>query len=166
MQRAQWPRTAPLSIRRMAGNTPFSINARGKLDLSMPRGDGLQERSCMVCKSCLGPTGHGRCSLRRASCGVHDTNSASVLTRLWSGSRRILLPRSVDRFMYVASTVLLLKGSAVACTLCDSRTAEHVRQTIFGPDFVSNLALTAIPFAICFAVVYGIHVVPRNRRNR
>jgi hypothetical protein len=74
--------------------------------------------------------------------------------------------RSIDWFIYVALTVLLLKGSALACTLCHSRAGEHVRQSLFGPDFVSNLVITAIPFAICFAVVYGIHVGPPNRRYR
>jgi len=47
--------------------------------------------------------------------------------------------------------------AAHACTLCNSKTATAVRAAVFGTDLWINLAITILPFAICFLVVYFIY---------
>lgn len=65
--------------------------------------------------------------------------------------------------LFLAAAMLLTPGSAWACTLCHSDTAERVRAALFGPDLLLDAALALAPVPVLFAAVW---LVPEARRGR
>ena len=63
----------------------------------------------------------------------------------------------------LASSTLLAPGSAWACTLCHSDTAQRVRAALFGPDLLIDAALALAPVPVLFAAIW---LVPGVRRGR
>ncbi|MES2464588.1 MAG: hypothetical protein V4671_28840 [Armatimonadota bacterium] len=64
---------------------------------------------------------------------------------------------------------LTFARAASACTLCESDTAQQVRAGLFDGNFLSNVALTLLPFPLLLAIVagtyYGFPTLP-GRRDR
>jgi hypothetical protein len=58
--------------------------------------------------------------------------------------------------------LLLAARSAAACPFCDGTAdaGNPVKEAVFGPDFGTNLLLTALPFAVTFVAVAAIRYAP------
>jgi hypothetical protein len=67
--------------------------------------------------------------------------------------------------LIVFAGTLATTSEAVACTLCQSRVAEDVRTTLFGPDFWWNIGalFSPAPF-LMIAVLFLNKVSPFGRR--
>jgi hypothetical protein len=59
--------------------------------------------------------------------------------------------------------MLLIPGTAWACTLCHSDTAERVRAAVFGPDLLLDAALALAPVPVLFAAIWLVPGVHRDR---
>ena len=72
-------------------------------------------------------------------------------------------PSLMIRRFSLASAMLLIPGTAWACTLCHSDTAERVRAALFGPGMLLDAALALAPVPVLFAAIW---LVPGARRDR
>ena len=68
---------------------------------------------------------------------------------------------SVDRFLRVAATALLLAlllaAPAFACPVCSTDTGQQVRQGIFDDRFWVNVFLMLLPFPIFIGVAVALY---------
>jgi hypothetical protein len=56
----------------------------------------------------------------------------------------------------------LLTSPGLACTLCESETAQQVRAEIFNHHFPATMATVLAPFAVVILVLLGINRALRN----
>jgi hypothetical protein len=72
--------------------------------------------------------------------------------------------RLIRKWLAVTAVALVQAAPVAACPLCESETGQQVRAGVFGAEFLANLLLTALPFAVLLAVVTLIHLVPARPR--
>lgn len=77
-----------------------------------------------------------------------------------------MLTRATLAGLAVLAFLVTAVASARACPTCAQGIRQKVYAEVFGPDFVQNLGLTALPFVVLAGIAIAVHRAPGREPER